>query len=288
MARPLRLEFEGALYHVTSRGDGGEDIYLSDGDRRRFLEILGDVWERFNWTIHAHCLMTNHYHLVVETPDANLSKGMRQLNGVYTQAFNRAHNRVGHVFQGRYKGILVEKENHLVELARYVVLNPVRAGMVGSPEQWPWSSYRGMVGEEAAPKWLETRSVLAVFGSDESEAVDRYVRFVAQGIGAPSPWAQLKHQVFLGSDAFLEQMMRKVPRGRDLREIPQSKARPKAQTLAAYERAHPERNRAIAQAYASGGYTMQEIGDYFGLHYSRVSKIIRAAPQVARKAKGKT
>lgn len=100
MARPLRLEFGGALYHVTARGDGREDVYLSDGDRRRFLEILGDVWERFNWTIHAHCLMTNH--LRVETPDANLSKGMRQRNGVYTQAFNRAHHRVGHVFQGRY------------------------------------------------------------------------------------------------------------------------------------------------------------------------------------------
>ena len=157
MARPLRLEFRGALYHVTSRGDGREDIFLCDGDRLRFLEILGDVWERFNWTIHALCQMTSHYHLVVETPDANLSNGMRQLNGVYTQEFNRTHNRVGHVFQGRYKGILVEKENYLLELARYVVLNPVRAGMVDSPGQWPWNCYRAMVGEEAAPEWLETR-----------------------------------------------------------------------------------------------------------------------------------
>jgi len=232
--------------------------------------------------------VTLHYHLVVETPDGNLSKGMRQLNGVYTQEFNRMHTRVGHVFQGRYKGILVEKENYLLELARYVVLNPVRAGMVESPGQWRWSSYRATVGAEAAPEWLETRSILAAFGSDESEAVSRYVRFVAEGKGIPSLWTRLKHQVFLGSDGFVERMMRKVPRGRDLREVPQSKARPRAKPLAAYVRAHPQRDRAIAEAYASGGYTMQEIGDYFGLHYSRVSKIVRAEAEERRRAKRRT
>ncbi|MEA3276937.1 MAG: transposase, partial [Pseudomonadota bacterium] len=130
MARPLRLEFAGALYHVTARGDGREDIYPTDADRRLFLDVLADVWERFNWTVHAYCLMSNHYHLLVETPDANLSKGMRQLNGVYTQRFNRTHDRVGHVFQGRYKAILVQKETNLLDLARYLVLNPVRARMV--------------------------------------------------------------------------------------------------------------------------------------------------------------
>jgi REP element-mobilizing transposase RayT len=119
MARPLRLEFAGALYHVTARGDGREDIYRADGDRRLFLDVLGEVWERFNWTVHAYCLMTNHYHLLVETPDANLAKGMRQLNGVYTQRFNRIYERVGHVFQGRYKAILVQKQTYLLELARY-------------------------------------------------------------------------------------------------------------------------------------------------------------------------
>ena len=140
MARPLRLEFGGALYHVTARGDGRDDVFLADGDRRVFIEGLAEVWERFNWTVHAYCLMSNHYHLLVETPDANLSRGMRQLNGVYTQRFNRTYDRVGHVFQGRYKAILVEKDAHLLELARYVVLNPVRACMVHTPGEWPWSS----------------------------------------------------------------------------------------------------------------------------------------------------
>jgi len=150
MARPLRLEFAGALYHVTARGDGREDIYRAEGTRRLFLDVLGGVYRRFHWVVHAYCLMTNHYHLLVETPDANLSKGMRELNGVYTQRFNRTYDRAGHVFQGRYKAILVQKEAYLLELARYVVRNPVRARMVRAPGEWPWSSYRAMIGEVVA------------------------------------------------------------------------------------------------------------------------------------------
>ena len=229
--------------------------------------------------------MTNHYHLLVETPDANLSKGMRQLNGVYTQRFNRTHDRVGHVFQGRYKAILVQKENYLLELARYLVLNPVRARMVRTPGDWPWSSYRSMTGEEAAPAWLETRSILTAFGQTEAEAVPGYVHFVAEGEGQPSPWEQRKHQVFLGTDSFVASMRRKVPKGRDLREIPQTKARVTAKPLDYYAHRHANRNRAISAAYASGGYTMQNIGDFFGLHYSRVSKIIQADDQARARAK---
>ena len=117
MARPLRLEFSGAIYHITSRGNRREDIFENDSDRTRFLTLLNDVCNTHNWVCHAYCLMGNHYHLLIETPDANLSKGMRQLNGVYTQTFNRAHGRVGHIFQGRFKAILVEKENYLLELS---------------------------------------------------------------------------------------------------------------------------------------------------------------------------
>jgi len=233
--------------------------------------------------------MTNHYHLLVETPDGNLSRGMRQLNGVYTQRFNRTHARAGHVFQGRYKAILIQKETYLLELARYLVLNPVLARMVRTPQEWPWSSYRAMLGEESAPEWLETRWILAAFGENEAEAVEGYVRFIAEGKGQPSPpWEQLKHQVFLGSDAFVESMRCKVPKGRDLREIPQTKTRPSAKPLSYYARHHANRDRAIVAAYASGAYTMQDVGDFFGLHYSRVSKIIHAADQARAKARRKT
>lgn len=147
MSRPLRLELAGGLYHITSRGDGREDIYVDDSDRQKWLEIFGRVCNRYNWKCHSYCLMSNHYHIVVETVEGNLSKGMRQLNGVYTQYFNQTHQRVGHVFQGRYKGILVDKDSYLLELSRYVVLNPVRARMVNDAKDWPWSSYLAMTGE---------------------------------------------------------------------------------------------------------------------------------------------
>jgi len=170
MARPLRLEFAGALYHVTARGNERRAIFLGnlDTDRTVFLDALAQTAERFNWVCHAYCLMTNHYHLLIETPDANLSKGMRQLNGVYTQHVNRSHRRVGHLFQGRYKGILVEKEAYLLGLARYVVLNPVRAGVVAAPEDWGWSSYRATAGFEVARPFLATDWLLRCSPTSET------------------------------------------------------------------------------------------------------------------------
>lgn len=153
MTRTLRLEFEGALYHIISRGDRRENTYETDADRHGFVALLADVCETYNWRCHAYCLMSNHYHLLVETPEANLSRGMRQLNGVYTQQFNRRNHRRGHVFQGRYRSILVDKESYLMELTRYIVLNPVRADMVRCPLEWPWSSYRATLGFVNTPDW---------------------------------------------------------------------------------------------------------------------------------------
>lgn len=277
MARPLRLEFAGALYHVTARGDRREEIYLGEEDCTEFIELLGDVCRRFNWSAHAYCLMNNHYHLVVETPDANLSAGMRQLNGVYTQRFNRRHRRVGHVFQGRYHAILVQKGTHLLELARYVVLNPLRAGMVADVGQWPWSSYRAMIGKERAPPWLETDWLLAQFGTMRSAAVRRYVQFVRDGIGAVSPWQALKHQTILGDDAFVAKF-RDPHRLEQLSEIPKTQRRPLSASLAEY-RVLYLRDEAMARAYLSGAYTMKEIGDFFAVHYMTVSRAVRKHEQ---------
>ena len=151
MTRPLRLEFPGALYHVTSRGNRRNLIYLDDGDRNAWLRVLGKVCERHRFVIHSFCQMTNHYHLLVETVEPNLSTGMRQLNGLYSQYFNWRHSLVGHLFQGRYKAILVQKESYLVELARYIVLNPLRARVVSSLDDWQWSSHRHFVSEEQEP-----------------------------------------------------------------------------------------------------------------------------------------
>ena len=160
MVRSLRLEFPGAIYHITSRGNAREDIFLDEADRKIFLSIIADTVTRYNWILHAYCLMGNHYHLMLETPDPNLSLGMRQLNGVYTQTFNRRHKRVGHIFQGRYKSILVEKGPHLLELCRYIVLNPVKAGMVKRPEHWLWSSYKATAGMSKADGFLSMDWIL--------------------------------------------------------------------------------------------------------------------------------
>ena len=280
MARPLRIEFAGALYHVTSRGDGREDIYLDDDDRQRFLEVLSEVCSRFNWAVHAYCLMDNHYHLLVETPESNLSRGMRQLNGVYTQRFNRAHGRVGHVFQGRFKAIVVQKESYLLELARYVVLNPVRARMVRSARQWRWSSYRAMVGEAGSPSWLVTDWLLSGFSRRKTQAIEKYKNFIAEGKNQPSPWEKLKNQIFLGSDEFVQALQKQAVEEKDLSEVPLLQTRPTAKPLTYYAEKHSDRDEAILAAYTSGGYGLKEIGAHFGLHYSRVSRIVRARAKV--------
>jgi putative transposase len=206
MARPLRLEFPSAVYHVTARGDRREAIFLDDEDRQRFIHLLGKEVEQQRWLLYAYCLMDNHYHLLLETPEPNLGRGMRRLNGVYTQAFNRRHGLVGHVLQGRYKSILVDRDAYLLELCRYVVLNPIRAGIVDDPAAWRWSSYRATAGEMSAPQWLDTSRVLGLFHPELAAARSAYASFAAQGRGLPSPWANLSGQIYLGGEAFLGRM----------------------------------------------------------------------------------
>ncbi len=202
MVRPLRLEFPGACYHVTARGDGQEPIFESEDDYLVFVDLLAKEVRQQNWLLYAFCLMGNHYHLLLETPEANLVKGMRRLNGVYTQTFNRRHGRVGHVLQGRYKSILVDRDSYLLELCRYVVLNPVRARMVSSVADWQWSSYLAMIAKSGVPDWLATERVLRLFSDSAIKARRAFARFVAEGVDHPSPWGDLKGQIFLGSDDF--------------------------------------------------------------------------------------
>jgi len=277
MARPLRIELEGGLYHVTSRGDRRENIYENDKDRKEWLIVLEKVCERFNWRCHAYCLMDNHYHFVVETAEGNLSKGMRQLNGVYTQYFNRRYNRVGHVFQGRYKAILVEKEAYLLELSRYVVLNPVRARMVNQIEDWPWSSYNAMRGKVERYPWLETNWILGQFSGNRLKAIESYINFVREGVGLPPIWGELKQQIYIGSDQFVESMLKKVAEDKKgVEDVPLMQHRILPKTLEKYSEQSSSRNEAIRVAFKSGGYTMKQIGSYFGLHYTSVSRIINS------------
>ena len=275
MARPLRLEFEGAVYHITNRGNCLGDVFLADPGRERFLEILGDVVDRYSWHCHAYCLLTNHYHLLIETPNANLSQGMRQLNGIYTQWINREHRRTGHVFQGRFKSVLIEKESHLLEVARYVVLNPVRARMVRSARDWRWSSYRATAGQDAVPAFLTVGWLLSQFDSAPSRAMARYREFVRQG-RAVSLWEQLRRGGILGSDDYVERIRPLLDAQSTVVEIAKPDrlaGRPTLASLFSDIDDKPTRNERIYLATRVHGYKLNEVGNFLGLYYSTISTI---------------
>ena len=279
MARPLRIEYPGALYHVTSRGNARMAIYKDDPDRTDFLEVFQEVITRFNWLCHAYCLMKNHYHLLIETPEGNLSMGMRQLNGVYTQRFNRRHCREGHIFQGRFKAILVERDSYFLELCRYIVLNPVRTKTVALPDHYAWSSYPATAGLRKVPSFLTRDWVLGQFGRGRGEAEKRYRGFVGEGIKGKSPWSDLRGQVILGSERFLEGLEPHLSGQSQIKEVPRSQRfvnRPALGRLLNQKCriVKKTRDRAIHEAYFKHGYTLGAIASFLGIHYTTVSKVI--------------
>ena len=288
MVRPLRIEFPGAVYHVTARGNARMKIFEDDADRGEFLSVLEQVVTRFNWLLHAYCLMGNHYHLMIETPEANLSAGMRQLNGIYTQRFNRRHHRVGHVFQGRFKAIVVDRDSYLLELCRYVVLNPVRARMVQGVQAYKWSSYRATAGLSKGPGYLTCDWILSQLGGSKAAAQQRYRAFVAEGIKAASPWDRLEAQVILGNEAFIATLRRPGHGVREVRREQRFLGRPSLREIfkkaALTERG--KRNRAIVEAAVRHGYSQAAIATHLGLHYSSVSKVIKQ--EISRDSRFKT
>ena len=280
MARPLRIEYPGAVYHLTSRGNARNDIYCDQQDRNNYLDILTEVVKRYNWLCHAYCMMDNHYHLLVETPEANLSSGMRQLNGIYTQRYNKRHKQVGHVFQGRYKAILVDKDNYLLELCRYIVLNPVRAKLVEAPEHWQWGSYRATAGLIKPPEFLTVDWILGMFGPNRRTAQNQYQRFVREGMGGKPPWDDLKGQVFLGGAGFVKQLKDLLQEKENIKEISRSQryvGRPLLEEIFAdvNELTRGAKNEKIYAAHVNYGYTLKEIADLLGIHYATVSRAVR-------------
>lgn len=278
MSRPLRLQFPGAVYHLTSRGNARQRIVIDDTDRQTFLDILAHVIARYGWRCHAYCLMDNHYHLLIETPKPTLAIGMRQLNGVYTQTFNRRHRRVGHLFQGRYKAILVEKQAHLLELCRYVVLNPLRVKARTRVEHWEWSSYRATAGLAPVPKFLTVDWVLRQFGQHRPQAQVQYRNFVRAGLKS-QVWQQLRGQIYLGSDEFIKRLS---PATENMREVP----RPQWQAVKPplRELLGKRGGQAIAVAYREYGYRLREIADHLNVHYATVSRKLRALETEKKRA----
>ncbi|TET71763.1 MAG: transposase [Candidatus Aminicenantes bacterium] len=275
MARPLRIQYEGAFYHITARGNEKKDIFTNDADRNKFIEILESVAEKYRWIVHAYCLMSNHYHLVVETPLKNLSAGMRQLNGVYTQSFNKKHGRIGHLFQGRFKAYLIEKENYLLEACRYIVLNPVRAGIVHDPLEWEYSSCRKTFGDRKRYIYLYPDLILSFFSNSLADAQKGYIKYVKEGIGKESPFNEAHGGFILGGEKFVKSVMEKN-KIIDCEEIAKREKYVSRLNLRDIF-AGKERDEGIAIAINRWRYSLEDVGKFVRLHYSCVSRIAKKA-----------
>jgi len=290
MARPLRIEFPNAVYHVTSRGNARDAIFFDEEDFANFLNILCFVVKRYNWILYAYCLMSNHYHLLIETPDGNLSSGMRQLNGIYTQQFNRRHKRVGHVLQGRYKAILVDKDSYLLELCRYIVLNPVRAGIVRHAGQWKWSSYKSTAGYGKGIPCLAKDWVLLQFSNERAEAKKLYIEFVRAGLKAETPWKEIKGQIYLGSEEFISKIKKFISGKKTIKEIPKAQryiTRPSLEDIFK-QKGKREKEKAVYEAHVQYGYTLKDIAAFLGVHYATVSRIVKRVEEKYKKLYCKT
>jgi REP element-mobilizing transposase RayT len=279
MARPRRIECSGGLYHVTARGNGRQPIVTDDADCERFLAVLASVVERYHVLCHAYCLMGNHYHLLLETPEANLSRAMRQLNGVYSQGFNRQHRRAGHVLEGRFHAQLVDGEAYLHAVCRYIVLNPVRAGLVAHPRQWAWSSYRATAGEGPAPPGLTLDWVLALGGTPaRAEAQRRYRQFVEAGMGeGPEPLEAFQASLVVGEAARLAPLSGRAPEPPSLGEIPRAQRfapRPALAALFAGVTSRRDRDARCVHAVRQHGYSLTAVARCLGLHYATVSRVL--------------
>ena len=277
----MRLEFPGALYHVTSRGNARASIYADDADRGSFLALLTQVVQRYHWVCHAYCLRENHDHLLIKTPEGHLAHGMRQVNGLYTQYYNRRHGQAGHVFQGRYKAIVVERDSYLLALCRYIVLKPIRAGMVRTVQEYGWSSYRATAGCCAGGAVLCTDWILAQFGGERAEAQLRYRHFVDEGVTDPSPWEALQGQILLGPATFVAGLRPWLTATRRRHEVPRVQRyadRPSLTTLCRDSQALPKaaRDRLISTAHVDYGYSLSAIGRALWLHYTTISKVVKA------------
>lgn len=278
MSRPLRIEYPGAVYHVISRGNAGQDIFITNHDRQKFLHWLEDTVKIHNLLIHAYCLMGSHYHLLVETPDGNLSKAMRDLNGNYTQSFNYFHERKGHLMQGRYKAYVIEKEAYLLEVARYIVLNPVRAGLVAHPNKWAWSSYAMTAGKNKSTHWFFSEWILDFFAANKTNARHHYKKYIQAGIDAGDPHQEAVNGFLLGGSQFVHRIWEQTNGSEELREYPRKErvvGRLSLKEIFEDVKTKQDRDDAIKFARFRCGYLASEIAREVNLERSVVSRISR-------------
>jgi REP element-mobilizing transposase RayT len=294
MARQLRVEFENAFYHITSRGNQRDKIFYDAADRERFLKILTRTKERYGFLLHAYALMDNHYHLLMETAKANLSQIMQNINTSYTVYVNRKYQRSGHLLQGRFKGIIVDKDRYLIALSRYIHLNPVRAKLVKRPVDYPWTSYRAFIDQKVENSLVDTEETLSYFSKRRNRAVRSYREFVEADEGKDeNPFGKIEAGILLGEGAFKEKVLRLIERMKVDEEIPQTKRLRKRVSIdavikacqlfygknrkALVERVRGNEGRQVAIYLAKivSGEKGKEIGRHFGIKGSAVSDAIK-------------
>jgi REP element-mobilizing transposase RayT len=291
MARSLRIIYPGAFYHVTSRGNERKEIFKSKRDREKFLAYLESATQRYDAVIYAYCLMDNHYHIMLETPSGNLPQIMRHINGAYTTYFNVKRKRSGHLFQGRYKAVLVDIDEYAKELSRYIHLNPVRAKMVDSPEGYAWSSYQFYIGKQKAPEWLNRDFVLSYFGKKVSTAQNEYQKFVIELVHKKydSPLDGVISSTLLGSPDFIAFIKDKYLSGKEpAKDIPALKELTEKATMQDIfdevgtvfgSESALARNAMMYLCKRYTGEKLKDIGQYFGIGESGVSQASRRVSQ---------
>lgn len=289
MARLLRIEFPGAFYHVTSRGNRKQTIFISDDDRFFFFNCLREAHERFGVIIHVYCLMQNHYHLFLETPSGNLSRIMHFINLKYSNYFNLKHQHCGHTFQSRFHAILVQATEYAKEVAAYIHLNPVRAGIVDRPEEYDWSNYREYLGIANPLPWTENAFVLRLFGASLPEARKEYEKHVMARLAQkqPNPLAPANKTGILGSPEFIDHIRKSFPARTDRPDEPDPirlnriMTRPELrQILLETEAVLGPTNRQIRKiavyiSHMATDHPLKSIGGFFGIGESAVADICR-------------
>jgi putative transposase len=304
MSRPLRVQYPGAWYHVMNRGRRAEAIFLGKKDYTTFIDLLKESVDLWNVRISAFCLLSNHYHLLVQTPDANLSRCMRHINGVYTQRFNRSHHVDGQLFRGRYKSILIDADSYLLELIRYIHRNPIDSGIVKDVDKYPWSSHQGYLSDAKKWDWLYKEFALSMFSDEKRLTRTRYREFVSRESAEDINviFGKKKLPSMLGSEGFMERMRRMFSVDKRHVEVPESRSlapevkRIKEVVCRSYDVdkealtvtrrgiANEPRNVAIYLMRHLRGDSLDEIGREFGVaKYSSVSSVIERIKAVIAK-----
>ena len=282
MSRPPRIEYPGASYYISGRALQSRDAFVDAKDFASFKSVLAGVVDRFGWELKSFVLLPDHYHLILEVPHSNLSKGMRQLNGVYTQLYNRRHGTEGPVFHGRFKSVVFEKESFLLPIVRHAALNPVRVRAAKAPANYRHSSYPALVREAPVPEMLSAKDIYSAIGSRDPVASLR--QYVEQDEVEGSPLDHRAHQILLGGDDFIDRMQKLLKKTSATKPAPKIAGRRKSLKMifrGAQKLSRTERNERIRSAHIDYGYTLAEIGAQLDLHYTTVSKVINASAKRA-------